>query len=141
MALKPETKKILLIGGAGLAGIAVIWYLLQEQSATAANQAISPAGTQPLTVPTPGDITFNYPPLSTPPTPLPPAACTTLCETCDDSFSYAGTAQWRISPATVSSQYANLQSIGQQTISRASYTNEYVSGLAGVTEQVYSSGG
>jgi len=114
--MKPETKKILLIGGAGLAGIAVIWYLLKSQAA-AANQAVTSAGTQPLTVPTPGAITFNYPPLEatgaqTGPPPTGPS-CTALCETCDNQTSYAGTAVWRVSEGAVASQYANLQSVGK----------------------------
>ena len=55
--------------------------------------------------------------------------------------SYGSTAIWKVAPGALASQYENLQSVGQQTVSRASYVTEYVSGLAGVTEQVYESGG
>jgi len=133
--MNPETKKILLIGGAGLAGIVVIWYLLRSQG-TAANQAVTSAGTQPLTVPTPGDITFNYPPLETTgatTAPPPAPACTSLCETCDNTASYAGTSIWRVSPGTVTSQYENLQSIGQQTgrVSATPFAGGFESTLPG----------
>lgn len=138
--MSPETKKTLLIAGAGLAGIAVIWYLLKGGGL--AGQAVSSAGVQPLSVPTPGDITFNYPPLvDTGVTPAPAPSCTQLCEECDDMTSYGSTAIWKVAPGALASQYENLQSVGQQTVSRASYVTEYVSGLAGVTEQVYESGG
>ena len=134
--MSPETKKTLLIGGAGLAGVAVIWYLLKSSSA---NVGVSSAGVQPLQVPTPGDITFNYPPLeNTGPVPVPTPTCTELCEHCDDSTSYGGAAVWKVAPNALAAQYANLQSIGQQTGAR--YVSEAVAGLAGVTEMAYEPG-
>jgi hypothetical protein len=111
--MTPEQKKIALIAVAGVAGIAVIWYLL-KRSTVAGNQAISSAGVQPLTVPPPADITFNYPPLQTTGA-VPGAAattCTKLCETCDDNTSFAGTVLYRIPPSVLTNQMENLRSVG-----------------------------
>jgi hypothetical protein len=113
--MTPETKKTLLIAGAGVAGIAIIWYLMKTSGG---NAAVSSAGLQPLQVPTPGAITFNYPPLENP-TPVGPAAtpstgCTEICTTCDDNTSYAGTAAYRIPANVLAAQSENLGSIGEQ---------------------------
>ena len=112
--MKPETKKILLIGAAGVAGILVLWYLLRQQSAAAANQAVTSAGVQPLQVPAGSNITYNYPPLVTSPATVGTGAapaCTNLCEECDDSASYAAVSTHSIPPQVLASQLANLDSV------------------------------
>lgn len=75
-----EQKKIVLIGGAGLLGVVILYLVLRKKGAGTTALA-------PLSVPAAGNISYSFP------TPTAPAGCTTVCPSCDDVASSGYAAQ------------------------------------------------